>query len=140
MPEQKIVNCQRCNKRCIGMKSQRPEARPFKHALQGLCTECIVSQFFQNADNEEGIGFALASAENFTPEGLRLPHIQEQFRRVLEVGMSELIFDEIDWDEVIANWDLPFPGKNFKGYREERADSERRRKNLREQQGGLFDA
>jgi hypothetical protein len=41
---------------------------------------------------------------NFDPEGLRRPHIQRQFVRVLEAGGSELAMQEIDWTKVIEKW------------------------------------
>jgi hypothetical protein len=54
-----------------------------------------VAGFFQDEDGQRGIGFALP--ENFDPEGLRLPHLQELFARV------------------IANWHLPFPERKRRG-------------------------
>ena len=105
---EKIINCPRCNKRCLATETTRPDARPLRKALKGMCLECCVSALFQDI-GENGMGHALPP--DFDPNGLRLPHIQRQFARVLEVGMSEANMDEIDWDEVIANWELPFPGK-----------------------------
>lgn len=47
---------------------------------------------------------------DFDPEGLKLPHIQQAFARVLAVGASELTMQEINWDQVIAKWNLPVKG------------------------------
>lgn len=107
--DDKIVNCPRCQKRCLAGPDGNQEARPLRRARKGMCLECCVSGIFQSNSMERGIGFALP--KNFDPEGLRLPHIQEQFSRVLQVGMSEANLEDIDWDEVIANWGLPFPKK-----------------------------
>jgi hypothetical protein len=52
-------------------------------------------------DERNGILFAL------NPQALLLPHIQQQFARVLAVGGSELDFASIDWQAVIAKWRLP---------------------------------
>ena len=60
--------------------------------------------FFQDTNENRGIGFALPAG--FDPQGLKLPHIQKQFERLLSVGASELTMDEIDWDEVIRKWCL----------------------------------
>lgn len=80
-------------------------ARPFRKALRGLCTPCAVCSFFQEEEN--GLGFALPA--NFDPEGLRLPHIQQQFARILTAGNSELGMEEIDWARVIQKWEIvPF--------------------------------
>jgi len=46
-------------------------------------------------------------------ETLKMPAIQEQFSRILKAGESELPAEDINWDSVIAQWDLPFP----KGYK-----------------------
>lgn len=101
------VACGRCGRACQGADPARDDARPFKRATQGLCTECVVAAFFKDDDPNRGIGFALP--HDFDPEGFRLPHIQAQFRRVLDVGHSELSFDDINWDVVISNWALPLP-------------------------------
>lgn len=66
-----------------------------------MCAACIVCYFFQD---ESGIGFALPP--NFDPEGLKLPHIQAQFARVLLVGESELPADRINWGDVIRKWHI----------------------------------
>lgn len=36
------------------------------------------------------------------------PHVQEQFAGIMRVGLSDAIPDEISWDLIIENWDLPF--------------------------------
>jgi hypothetical protein len=63
--------------------------------------------FFQDVEN--GLGHALTP--RFDPQGLRLPHIQEHFRRVLAAGGSELTIEEIKWEEVIRKWRLPAPAR-----------------------------
>ncbi|NIA15163.1 MAG: hypothetical protein GWP08_13910 [Nitrospiraceae bacterium] len=40
------------------------------------------------------------------PDCLRLPHIQDQFAAVLATGKSDVNPDEIDWERVIALWDI----------------------------------
>jgi hypothetical protein len=99
--------CTRCGKQCVAEKSTKPAARPFRKALKGFCAACAVCLLLQDPD---GLGYALPP--DFDPAGLKLPHIQAQFARVLHVGQSELPMDQIDWDEVIAKWNLP---ENQKG-------------------------
>ena len=54
----------------------------------------------------------------FDPECLRLPHVQKQMMAVFVAAQehhgAELDHSEIDWDEVIANWPLPFSQKRQK--------------------------
>jgi hypothetical protein len=107
-----VVRCERCGKRCRAAKSEKPEARPFRKAERGTCLECCVAGLFQQPTNgDEALPTALAMAvkNGSKPEDLRLPHLQQQFERLMRVGQSEAEFGQIDWDEVIANWHLPFP-------------------------------
>ena len=46
-------------------------------------------------------------------EVLKNPTIQKQFAEILQAGGSELLAENIDWETVINQWDLPFP----KGYK-----------------------
>src|ERR1035438_1859748 len=98
------VKCRRCGVACAAQQPGKSNARPFRKAVRGFCAACVVCRFFQGDENT-GVGHALPP--DFDPEGLRLPHIQEQFARVLAVGGSELTMDQINWDEVIAKWNLP---------------------------------
>ena len=98
----KTTHCRRCGDLCLAVKSDKPSARPFRRSLRGLCSACVVCRFFQDRTGEFGIGFALPP--HFNPEGLLLPHVQEQFARVLAVGRSELRIDDIDWVKVIEKW------------------------------------
>jgi hypothetical protein len=95
------TRCQRCGDLGRAEHSSKPSARPFRKSLRGNCAACIVVLFFKS---EDGVGFALP--ENFDPEGLRLPHLRQQFARMLAVGNSELTPDQVNWDAVIAKWNL----------------------------------
>ena len=102
---QPSANSQTCCLRCgdPGQSGSGSEsARPFRRAKCGFCTPCAVCSFFQDENENHGIGFALPL--DFDPQGLLLPHIQRQFARVLEVGNSELTMEEIDWGKVIEKW------------------------------------
>lgn len=102
-----MENCIRCGRQCRPGQSQNPQARPFKRAQQGLCADCVVTEFLLSDDVE-------ALREGILRNGievLRNPNIQKVFSGMLLVGKSDLQSDEINWDRVITNWDLPFPGK-----------------------------
>jgi len=45
------------------------------------------------------------------PRGLAFPHIQEQFAGIMRSRCSDAMPDEIGWQAIIDNWDLPFPHK-----------------------------
>ena len=97
----KKSKCLRCGDEGIAAESSSPKARPFKRATRGYCTPCVVCKFFQD-EGDHGIGHALPP--DFNPEHLRLPHLQDQFARVLAVGCSELPMEQVNWDKVIEKW------------------------------------
>lgn len=107
--EQAVTSCVRCGRPCKPGESTNPEARPFRRAQKGLCENCAVTQFLLCDDLE---AMRMGLLRNGI-EVLKTPNIQEQFGKMLEVGQSELAVEQIDWDTVIAQWDLPWP----KGYK-----------------------
>lgn len=55
------------------------------------------------------------------PEALLLPHFQKQFTELMQAGKADMKPSEIDWQEVVRNWNLPMPrgrkmgkGKQYK--------------------------
>ena len=45
------------------------------------------------------------------PKGLMLPHIQQMFDSILRSAGTDADPGEIDWERVVANWNLPFSTK-----------------------------
>jgi len=72
---------------------------------KGLCVNCAVHDFLRNT---YPVNMLLAQSG---PRLLAHPHIQEQFAGIMRVGMADAVPDEIDWNLIIKNWDLPFPHK-----------------------------
>jgi len=101
------VPCQRCAKPCVVAATRKEDARVAREADgAGLCAECIITAMVKEvvgAGDKHRAGWFAA----FTVEGLRLPHVQEQVARVIAASGSRLPTDNIDWDEIIANWNLP---------------------------------
>lgn len=128
-------SCIRCAKRCRVVPKANPNASIFVMGdmkTGKYCAECLVVDFFKNFDigpssamGKEYFDHSLPQPEwrketgdpdrRFDPECLRLPHVQEQFAAIVEVAKqtcnAELNTGDFDWDEVIANWHLPFPQK-----------------------------
>lgn len=99
--------CGRCGVTCRVRGSSNPEARLLKHAdrPEGLCPNCAVTQFFHMADMAELVT---------DPQMLLAEHIQENFLRIMRAGNADLNYSEINWETVVANWQLPFPKKGRK--------------------------
>jgi len=93
------VRCARCGE--PGVAEGSSKARPFRRATRGFCTPARSAP----SSRKRAIAVSVfALPPNFDPEGLRRPHIQRQFVRVLEAGGSELAMQEIDWTKVIEKW------------------------------------
>lgn len=130
-----IGQCQRCAVRCRVRGTQTADARLLRYALtpEGLCVNCAMTEWLQTTDGikeqlanrkcrrcgglQTSLGYFDRQCRCAQPdipgvgEILRLPHIQALFRQLMAVGRADAQPDEIDWDEVIANWDLPWPPK-----------------------------
>ena len=72
---------------------------------KGLCVNCAVHDFLRNT---YPCNILLAQSGS---KALAHPHIQEQFAAIMRAGPADALPDEIDWDLIIENWDLPFPSK-----------------------------
>jgi hypothetical protein len=131
-PEQ-FKNCVRCNIRCRVAARVNPHANLFVKgdARTGkFCVNCLVVDFFKNCEHgpasamgKEYFDHSLPQPEwrkevgdsdrRFDPECLRDPAVQQQFAAIVAAARreygAELVAEEIDWDEVVANWHLPFP-------------------------------
>jgi len=101
------LKCVRCGRICQSGETNNPDARPFRRARSGLCPDCAVTNFLLCPELEAlRIGLLREGIKT-----LKNPNIQAQFAEILRVGGSEMNPDEIDWDNVIAQWNLPWPKK-----------------------------
>ncbi len=99
--------CQRCGIRCRVDSPSNPDAKMLRRSKvpKGLCVNCAVHDFLRNT---YPCNMLLAESG---PGSLVHPHVQEQFANIMRVGMADAMPDEINWNLIIENWDLPFPHK-----------------------------
>ena len=99
--------CERCGKQLQMGGSKNPDARLLRRAEspQGYCAGCAATQFLKCTGP---LGEVLSQ---MGPEMLRAPHVQTQFRAVMQSGGADAAFEEIDWERVIAYWHLPVAGE-----------------------------
>jgi len=45
------------------------------------------------------------------PKNLLFDHIQKSFEGIMKVALADALPDEINWEMVVGNWDLPFSNK-----------------------------
>lgn len=102
-----IVNCQRCGARCRVAGPGNPDAKILRRSKEpkGLCVNCAVHGWLRNTYPVNLIFTTLS------PEALRLEHIQQQFTGIMRAGFADANPDEIDWETIIENWNLPFMAK-----------------------------
>lgn len=107
MTPNQIINCERCEARCKVDALQGSKAKMLRHSKEpkGLCVNCAVHNWLKNTYPPN---ILLAQSG---PEVLLHPHIQEQFAAIMRVGFADAKPDEIDWQRIVDNWDLPFPTK-----------------------------
>lgn len=99
----RTVHCVRCGISCQIAGPGNPDAKMLRRAtVPGLCVNCAVHDWLRNC---YPVNTMLARSG---PANLRYTHIQEQFTGIMKVGMADAMPDEIDWELIIENWDLPF--------------------------------
>ena len=104
------IECKRCGARCEIAGPPGEKARMMRFAQgPGLCANCAVHDWLRNTYPPN---ILLAQSG---PQVLLLPYIQEQFAGIMRIGSADAKPDEIDWQRIVDNWELPFPNKITKG-------------------------
>src|SRR5216117_3475392 len=101
----KRAPCSRCGRECRVATKTNLTARPIRLAnIGGTCANCALTEFL----NGEVVDIsALLPPGALVKEALRLGHVQRSILRVMAVGQTGLKPEEVDWELVIRNWDLP---------------------------------
>ena len=107
MSDFKTTSCERCRAKCKIDPKPQSKAKLLKRGskAKGLCVNCAVHDWFRNTYPVNLMFTTL------NPKVLRLEHMQEQFAGIMKAGNADANPDEIDWLEIIWNWDLPFKDK-----------------------------
>ena len=109
MSKDGIVNCERCEVQLRIEGSRNPDAKMLRRSNKpkGLCVNCAVHDWMRNT---YPVNILLAQSRS-GPKSLLFPHIQKQFAGIMRVGFADAKPDEIDWNLIVDNWDLPFKNK-----------------------------
>jgi len=100
------IKCPRCGARCQVGPLPGAQAKMLRRSPTiGLCVNCATHDFLRNTYPAN-----ILLAE-MGPWGLLLPHIQQAFAAIMRVNHADAQPDEIKWQQVVDNWDLPFPNK-----------------------------
>ena len=95
------TTCERCGQPLRVADQRNPDARMLRYAQapEGHCVNCAVAAWFVELELRRLVP---------DPAALRLPHVQQQFVAVMRANQADAQPEEIDWEHVIKNWDLPF--------------------------------
>lgn len=100
-----IVACMRCGIPCRVKGSSNPDARLLQHAStpRGFCPDCGATAFLRQAPVLSEV------LSRVGPQALLMPAAREQFARLMRTGNADANPGELDWERIVANWDLPLP-------------------------------
>lgn len=133
----RITNCDRCGVRLRIADSNTPDAQLLKLSLttEGVCANCCMTEVLQITEPINELlrsprclscggakypkafdKFCVCKPPQFPSIGevLMQPHIQNCIASLLAVGKSDAKIGDIDWLEVIANWELPLSPRRSK--------------------------
>ena len=103
----KETYCIRCKARCTVTGPGKADAKMLRYSKtpQGLCVNCAAHDWLRNT---YPVNMMLAKSG---PAALAHVHIRAQFAEIMRVGNADADPNEINWNLLSDNWDLPFPHK-----------------------------
>jgi len=100
------MKCLRCQAHVQVSEPGNSKAKMLRRSTgPGLCVNCAVHDWLRNT---YPVNLILACS---SPNSLRFEHVQQQFTDIMRAGGADANPDEIDWEAIIDNWDLPFKDK-----------------------------
>lgn len=100
------VACQRCGRMCRVAGPRNEDARMLRRSREpkGYCANCAATEFLINT---YPVNMLIEQSEH-GPKMLLDEHVQQQFAAIMEAANADADPREIDWNELVRNWDLPF--------------------------------
>lgn len=106
------ATCTRCGKLGRTGPQPNPEGRLMVYAQtaeNALCADCAATAFIKIVET------MMWGIEKNGVEMLLNPTVQQSFAEVMKVGRADATPEEIDWQRVVENWELPVPKQKGKG-------------------------
>ena len=102
-----VVKCERCGVQLQVGPAPGSKAKMLRRSKvpKGFCINCAVHNFLRNTYPPN-----MQLAES-GPGILLIPHIQVVFADIMKAGFADANPDEIDWQRIVDNWELPFQKK-----------------------------
>lgn len=104
-----LAECTRCGKLCKVAGPPNPDARLMPYATakeakeRGLCADCAATAFIKGIETLM-YGIGLNDVKMLLDQ-----RVQQQFSQIMIVGKADAKPDEINWQRVVDNWELPLP-------------------------------
>ncbi len=103
--EIRFARCQRCNLSMrVRVRSGNPDALLMQHSEtgEGLCASCAATLFLYSIEH-------IKQSIDGKRELLLWDAMQQQFASLMQAGHADAKPEEINWQSVHDNWELPFP-------------------------------
>lgn len=101
----KAVECNRCgaNLRVDPQTGSRATMLKRAETAKGYCIQCAVHDWLRHTYPPN-----IQLAES-GPTILLHPHVQKLFGEIMDIQHSDAQLDEINWNLIVENWELPWP-------------------------------
>lgn len=98
-----ITECLRCGKPLVCAPSS--DGQPI-HRIEkeGWCPECATTAWLKDFECSGMMG---ALISGYGPSCMLAPHIREGFASLFTIGKAPIPAEEVDWEQLVRNWDLP---------------------------------
>lgn len=96
-------NCERCGLPLRVAEPSNPKAELLRRSKEpkGVCLDCATTEWLMN--NYPGNMLL----DRNGPKVLLQPPFQQRFGQIMQAGNADAPLDEIDWERIVANWELP---------------------------------
>jgi hypothetical protein len=101
---QQVGACERCGMHVRLAGPRNPDAKLLRRAKEprGLCINCAVHDWMRNTYPVNSI------LDEGGPKILLHESVRQQFNAIMALGGADARPDEINWNLIVENWDLPF--------------------------------
>lgn len=101
----KFCNCSRCGAICKVSATVKSDAKMLRRAVvpKGYCVNCSVTDFLAHVYPANMI----IEQSSHGAAILLFPPIQQQFIEIMKAHRADASPDEINWELIVKNWDLP---------------------------------
>lgn len=100
--------CSRCGCPCVVGPAGAPDAQIIRRATKpgGVCAACALTGWLKRGPLRETLDRAI---DRTGVAIFEFPAVRAEIERLMRGAKSDATPEEIDWDALVANWNLPAP-------------------------------